>query len=166
LIFIPQFRPTENGCISWRKSLTDEKLEQVTEAGKYAPENFLLFSPDGKWLGFRNFVEKSKENANAERVQFIFISTDNSAAPKIFNIASNVARITWAADGQSFYYIENSAENAKIWQQFFTENESPKIILSLQRTYLNDFTISPDGENVVFSRGKNESDVILLKKFE
>jgi Tol biopolymer transport system component/DNA-binding winged helix-turn-helix (wHTH) protein len=150
----------------WRKSLTDEKLEQVTEAGKYAPENFLLFSPDGKWLGFRNFVEKSKENANAERVQFIFISTDNSAAPKIFNIASNVARITWAADGQSFYYIENSAENAKIWQQFFTENESPKIILSLQRTYLNDFTISPDGENVVFSRGKNESDVILLKKFE
>ena len=147
----------------WRKSLFDENLEQVTERGTFAPDECLLFSPDGKWLVFNNFTEKADGRKTR---QFAFVSTDKSAETKIFNLPATVSGIYWNADGKAFYFIENLPEDAKIWLQNFEGNEEPKLVLTLPKTHLNDLAISPDGENIVFARGKNESDMMLLKNFE
>ncbi|HMS40023.1 MAG TPA: DPP IV N-terminal domain-containing protein [Pyrinomonadaceae bacterium] len=147
----------------WRKSLTDERLEQVTENGTFAPDRCLLFPPDGKGLVF--IIRREKTDGNKTR-QFVFVSIDKSAATRFFNLTATVSGIYWKPDGKSFDYVENLSEDAKIWRQNFDGNEEPQVILSLPKTHLNDLAISPDGENIVFARGKDNNDVILLKNFE
>jgi Tol biopolymer transport system component len=159
-------RKSTNQNTIWRKSLIDGKLEQVTETGKFSPNSFLSFSPDGQWLAFNNFIEKKQENINNKRIQIAAISVNNSSPPKFFNIIATVSKIVWTTEGKTFDYIENTPAETQIWRQNFDGSGEPTLIVSLPNTQLNDFAISPDGANAVFSRGKNENDTVLLQNFE
>jgi Tol biopolymer transport system component/DNA-binding winged helix-turn-helix (wHTH) protein len=155
-----------NGTAIWRKSLVDGKSETLTETEKYSPDTFLSLSPDGKMLAFNNLAEKRGEDSDAKLFQIGVMATEPNSEVKLFKIPTARGEVRWSADGKSLDYLENTPESAKIWRMEIAANTEPKLLLTIPKSVLYDFVWSPDGKKLVLARGKQESDVMLLKNFE
>lgn len=158
-------KKAENKQSVWRKSLATGEFQQVTQNDKFSPNSFLAFTPDGKFLAFKNFIEKGRENSGGKNMQVAVISSDDQIAPRFFNVAATVSKIAWTNGGASFDYIQNSPEGAKLWRQFLEETKQPELLFSIPNTHLYDFAWSKDEKNLALARGKQESDVILFQNF-
>ena len=149
----------------WRKSMSDGRMEALTEPGKLAPDSFLSLSPDGKMLAFHNSNEKVIEDAEKQVYQVGIIPVDNGSGPTFFNITASRLVVRWTSDGSALDYIENSADGARIWRQVVKGKKPPELIVSLPEAFLHNFSWSADGEKLVLSRGRQLNDAILLTNF-
>lgn len=154
------------GSAVWRRSMIDGKTESLTEPGKVSPDNFLSISPDGKLLAFNNLTEKRDEESEVKTSEIGVISTESKVEPRFFKLPTMRERIQWTTDNKSLDFLQNDSEGAKFWRLNIEENASPKLLLSIPKVFLYDFVWSPDGKNLALARGKQESDVMLLKNFE
>lgn len=162
--FLYYFQKGGNTGALWRKNLTDGKAEAVNETGRISPDSFLALSPDGRFLAFNNLFDKNE--LAAKTIQIGIISVAEKSQPRFFNIMATSSKICWTADGTAFDYVENTAEEARIWRKNLEGDAPPVVILSLPKTFIYDFAWSRDGKNIALARGKLESDAVLMRNFE
>lgn len=164
--FLYFVKKSPQGNVILRKNLTENKVENITEQGKFAPDSFLSLSPDGKKLAFNNIKEKSEEEANSKTTQIGIVHLDEGNKVDLIESPQLGGTFHWTQDGKSFEYLDNSLEGAKIFRKSLEEKSDPKLILQIPNTQFFHFAWSFDYKNLVISRGKQERDAILLKNFE
>jgi Tol biopolymer transport system component len=159
-------RKSPNASTINRKSLTDEKIETLTEEGNFAPDSFLTLSPDGKFLAFHNRREKVSEEGEKRNYQIVVIPTGGGEAPKFFNLPASRLVVHWTNDSSALDYIENDPEGARIWRQPLDARKPPTPVIFLPKSFLHNFAWSANGERLALSRGQQLNDAILLTNFQ
>ncbi|MCY7347426.1 MAG: winged helix-turn-helix domain-containing protein [Pyrinomonadaceae bacterium] len=159
-------RKTAKTSAVFRKSLTENREEQLTDSEKFAPTNFLALSPDGKYLGFHNLTEKIQADNPQQVHQVAVVETENSQNVKIFNIGGRIPHIFWTADSNSFDYLLPKDNREEIMRQSFTEEKPPQILRSFPKERLFIISHSPDNNTFTISRGRLQNDAVLLTNFE
>lgn len=154
------------GATVWKKSLTDDRSEPLTEPKLLAPNSFLSISPDGKFLAFHNATDKVNEEEGSQMFRVAVIPTDKPGEPRFYDIAASRLVVRWTRDGSGFEYIVNDAQRARIFQQPLDKTREASIIVDIPKAFLHNFLWSPDGERLVLSRGIQANDAILLTNFQ
>ena len=150
----------------WRKSLTDDRSEALTEPGKLAPDSFLSISPDGKFLAFHEAREKVTEDEGKQIFRIAVIQIERPSEPKFYSIAASRLVVRWTRDGSALEYIVNDAEGARILQQPLDDKQPTSTVVDIPKAFLHNFLWSPDGRQLVLSRGLQANDAILLTNFQ
>lgn len=134
---------------------------QISHFPDAAPESFLSVSPDGKWLAYRHISAPSETPANdLPTTRIGVIQTDGQGSPKFFDLPMRRPFIQWAADSLSFDYSAGTFNSSSLVRQSIDGGESRKLLDFPDRIY--NFARSPDGKNLVVSRGKLRGDAILI----
>lgn len=154
------------GNIIFRRSLTDDHTEALTEPGKVSPDNSLSLSPDGRFLAFGSNVGREDEGEPARTIRFGILQVDSPGQLRFIDVPATVARIFWPPDGKSFEFIEEAPEGARVWRQGIEEGASPNLFLTVPQDQVFWLAWSPDGKTLAISRGRQVNDAILLKNFE
>ena len=110
------------------------------------------FSPDGKFFAYKpadlKLNMRKLEIARSEDGQLV----------KILNLPRN---IQWTPDGKAITYIDNPNRLSNLWLQAI--DDTPAIKLTDFKEYrITAFAWSRDGKYIVFSRGFEASDIVLI----
>jgi eukaryotic-like serine/threonine-protein kinase len=79
------------------------------------------------------------------------------APPGMFNLA-------WSPDGKSFHYILTREGVGNLWEQPLAGG-APRQLTHFRTDQIGDFAWSLDGTRVVFARGSQNSNVVLISNF-
>jgi Tol biopolymer transport system component len=79
------------------------------------------------------------------------------APPGMFNLS-------WSPDGKSFQYILTREGVGNLWEQPLAGG-SPRQLTHFKTDQIVDFAWSQDGTQVVFARGNQNSNVVLISNF-
>lgn len=159
-------RKTAKTSAVFRKSLIDSREEQLTEAEKFAPTNFLALSPDGKFLGFHNLTEKIQADNPQQAHQIAVIEVENPNNFKFFNIGGRIPRIFWTADGSSFDFIAPVNNSDEIRRQSFAEEIPPQTLKKFPKEEIYFISKPFDNKSFVIARGRQQNDAVLLTDFD
>lgn len=159
-------KKSPKGNVILSKNLADNKIETITALGKYSPETFLSISPDGKKLAFHNIKEKGEEENSVKTTEIGVVFLEEQNRVQLYQSPQLGGTFHWTQDGASFEYLENTREGAKIWRRSFAENSEAKEFVNIPNDQLYHFVWSKDFKNLVFARGRQERDVIMLRNFE
>jgi Tol biopolymer transport system component len=72
--------------------------------------------------------------------------------------------LKFTPDGQSITYIDNHDGSSNIWS-VPTEGGTPRKLTNFTSQDIFDFAWSPDGKQLVLSRGTQYSDAVLISNF-
>jgi eukaryotic-like serine/threonine-protein kinase len=116
---------------------------------------FPEISPDGKMLAF-SYQDPSALPSSGVAI----LSLDSESVQKRLDIP--VGPVQWLTDGRSLLYIKTDAGVSNLWSQPIKEGKATQI------TYFNDemiyeLSLSRDGKRVLMSRGRDSSDVVLIR---
>lgn len=148
-----------------RKSLTENREEQLTDGEKFAPINFLVLSPDGKYLGFHNLTEKIQSDNPQQAHQVAVIEIENPNSVKNFNLGGRIPYIFWTADSLSFDFVVPANDGDEIRRQSLTE-EKLQVLRKFPKEEIYFMAHSPDGKTFLIARGRQQNDAVLLTNFE
>jgi Tol biopolymer transport system component len=70
----------------------------------------------------------------------------------------------WAPDGKAIDYIQTKGGVTNIWQQPLT-GSPPRQLTHFTSDEITDFDLSPDGKQLLLSRGHSSRNVFLLSNF-
>lgn len=149
----------------FRKSLTENREEQLTESEKFAPINFLALSPDGKFFGFHNLSDKIQADNPQQVHQVVVVETENPQNVKTFNIGGRIPYIFWTADSLSFDFVVPLGDGDEIRRQSLAE-EKLQVLRKFPKEEIYFITHSPDGKTFLIARGRQQNDAVLLTNFE
>ena len=141
----------------WRVSTDGGAPERVTAKLYSGPE----VSPDGQWLAY-TFVD----NAAGRRARFAIAPANGveGEPSKVFDYAvPSAAGLEWTPDGSGLSYAAASAGVGQIWVQPVAGG-APKQITAFRNSTINSFRWSPDGKQIVLSRGNTSSDAVLIRQ--
>ena len=115
---------------------------------------FPAVSPDGKILAF------SYQDSSASPSMGVAIFAFETGSMQRFDIP--VGPVQWLNDGHSFLYTKTEAGVSNLWNQPIKEGAAKQV------THFNDeriggFSLSRDGKRLLMSRGRDSSDVVLIR---
>lgn len=148
-----------------RKSLADNREEQITDGEKFAPTNFLALSPDGKYLGFHNLTEKIQSDNPQQAHQVAVVEIENAQNVKNFNLGGRIPHIFWTADSVSFDFVVPANDGDEIRRQSLTD-EKLQTLRKFPKEEIYFMAHSPDGKTFLVARGRQQNDAVLLTNFE
>src|SRR5436190_3066619 len=137
----------------WKIPASGGEPVQLLPAGASRPR----ISPDGKLLA----CEFSATPNGATKIGIYSVDDGKEIALYDFStiVASSIFR--WSNDGKSLVYVHRLDGGFEIWSQLLSGGQPSRLAASNgDRIY--DFDISRNGKAVVFSRGTENSDVILV----
>lgn len=120
-------------------------------------------SPNGKTIAF-----VLRRGGNSNRIALV--SFDGGEIIKTFaavpetNTLSNNQNLQWTPDGRAIYYIALNNGVSNIWRQPIDGSPTAQVTQFATGRIFN-FAYSPDGQQLVLSRGSFDSDVVLIKDF-
>ena len=120
-------------------------------------------SPNGKTIAF-----VLRRGGNSNRIALV--SFDGGEIIKTFaavpetNPLSNNQNLQWTPDGRAIYYIALNNGVSNIWRQPI-DGSPPAQVTQFATGRIFNFAYSPDGQQLVLSRGSFDSDVVLIKDF-
>lgn len=114
-------------------------------------------SPDGKLLACYLFMEGSEKPWKIG-----IMSADGGEPLKLLDIAAFRGIVRWTADSKSLLYIKGVT--GELWQQPLDNRPAAKIF-DFQNERLYNFAISPDYSQILFSRGNESSEAVLIGNF-
>jgi len=120
-------------------------------------------SPDGKWIA--GLYAGRRLSTQTEPDTFAIISIDGGAPAKVLPMpasASTKSAIRWSPDGSAITYINHGKGGDNVWAQPITGGP-PHAVTQIQGATLFDFDWSPDGKQLVFRRGFEAHDVVLIQ---
>ena len=140
----------------WRVP-TDGSVEESRVSEK--PMRLPAFSPGGKLVAYRFYPE-----GNSRPPKISVMDLETRTVIKVFAVPAEVSRlirIAWA-DNKSFYFTSTCAEANPVWRQSL-DADKPALIGDLGPDELEDFTVSADGKEFAFIRGKWLHDAVLIE---
>jgi Tol biopolymer transport system component len=145
-------RSGEDGRSSiWKISANGGEATKLSPDGASKP----ALSPDGKTFAFEIGAE------GAEKIATVPI--DSAEGVKEFNFVDIAVSsiFEWSADGRSINYVNRQAGQFEIWSQPMNDSKPIQIFASHgDRIYA--FDVSRNGKGMVFSRGTETSDVVMI----
>lgn len=134
----------------WKVSIEGGEPVRLGEGSAYSP----VVSPDGKLIAYEDDSE-----GHPHRVAIMPFA--GGPPIKIFDVAINAIR--WNRDGREILYSKTDAGVDNIWSQAVSGGK-PKQITRFTSEQIIDFDVSPDGSQLVLTRGRSESDVMLMRE--
>jgi Tol biopolymer transport system component len=120
-------------------------------------------SRDGTLIA--GFYADHELNWQEEPTNIAVMGTDPGQPWKIIPIPPSVsitAGIRWSLDGQELTYVDNGKDGDNIWSQPL-KGGPPRQVTQLRGHALFGFDWSPDSKQLVFSRGIQSRDLILIR---
>jgi DNA-binding winged helix-turn-helix (wHTH) protein/Tol biopolymer transport system component len=149
-----------------RKSLQDNSVQELSGKTRFVPGNFLLLSPDGKYLAFQNIIYRSQTDHQTPKLQLALLSTENPDQVSFREIEAWRQAIQWSAEPQLFDFVVGNVKENGIIRHSLTEKVRPVEILPATQSTIFNFAWSPSGAQLAVSRGELRRDVVLLTNFE
>lgn len=144
----------------WRVSIDGGAPEKIIDGYATNP----VVSPDGKSIAC-----SYREQPNARMKIGLFsidgggpIRTFDMGAMPMIDAASSALR--WSADGRALTYILTAGDVSNLWSQPVS-GEPAKQLTSFKSSRIFSFDWSPDGQQLILSRGTATSDVVLISNF-
>ncbi len=145
----------------WKVSIDGGEAVKLTNVTDYslAP----AISPDGKFIAF--YWRKREQKQPPE---IVIIPFDGGKTIKSFSLPIQYWQgfgknaLQWTPDGQAINYLVFRDGVSNIWQQPIDGNP-PAQVTDFKDQRIFNFSYTPDGKQLVLSRGIFNRDVILLK---
>jgi Tol biopolymer transport system component len=144
----------------WRVSIDGGAPEKIIDGYATNP----VVSPDGESIAC-----SYREQPNARMKIGLFsinggkpIRTFDMGVMPMFDSASFGLR--WTADGRALTYVLTAGDVSNLWNQPVL-GEPAKQITSFKSSRIFSFDWSPDGKQLILSRGAATSDVVLISNF-
>jgi eukaryotic-like serine/threonine-protein kinase len=131
----------------------------VSELSSVAPEGFIAFSPDGKYLAYYQGADKSESSRETQTYRIGVWPTGEGGAPRFFDLPMRRPTVQWTGDA-TFDYSAGIFNSSQILRQSLTGGASQKIIDFPDRIF--NFAWSFDRRNLVVARGKQNGDALLI----
>ena len=146
----------------WKISTSgEESPQQLTEQNSHAPS----VSPDGKFIAY-SFWD---ENRAAPQWAREIISFDDGKKIKPLtisstaNIGDGAIELDWLPDQSGIAYIDFRDKTSNVWVQPLDEKKSAYKLTGFNDGRVFQFNRSPDGRKILFVRGSELSDVVLIR---
>ncbi len=120
-------------------------------------------SPDGEWIA--GFYADSKLNTQSVPVAIAVISSHGGRPWKVIPVPPSVsvlAGVQWSPDGRSLSYVDYRKDGVNIWSQP-VRGGAPRQVTQFHGGTLFNFDWSRDGSQLVFCRGIQTRDVVLIE---
>jgi Tol biopolymer transport system component len=155
---------TESGFIDgmWRMPVKGGPGEKIVEELVLGSP---VVSPDGTQVafGFAVFTDDTGEEKTGI-VPFV----PDATPTHVFDITpyGEGNNVRWSADGRALIYVESREGVSDIWSQP-VEGGAPRRLTNFgaDAGRIRQIALSPDGETLLFDRGRTTSDVVLLTGF-
>jgi Tol biopolymer transport system component/DNA-binding winged helix-turn-helix (wHTH) protein len=144
----------------WKVPFEGGTPAPAAQLGNAKPDGFLSISPDGRWLAYRHIATQPEPVGEIPTMRIGVIAFDGSSEPKIFDLPLRRPFLHWTRDSAGFDYSAGNFNASSLIRQSLVAGESKKIIEFPDRLF--DFSWSPDGKNLVTSRGSQQGDAILI----
>ena len=139
----------------WKVSVeTGEEIE-VSDHKTYCP----TFSPDGNYVAF---FTPNTENEKETCIAVMQIADKNIV--KVLNFADRQSlpvRIAWSGDSRTLNYVTWSEQGNTLWQQSLDDTQ-PQFLANLGDKEVEHYSLSPDGNSYVFTRGEWLHNAVLI----
>lgn len=121
---------------------------------------FPAISPDGRLISFELVDDKTLRRVIA------VMPFDGGPPVKTLEMTptTRLWASQWTPDGSALRFIDSSADTSNIWEQPLAGGRRRQLT-DFQSTILTDFAWSPDGKQLVYARGVEVSDVVLISDF-
>jgi len=123
-----------------------------------------VISPDGKWIA--GFYTDQRLTPQTEPGSMAVTGIEGGRPSKIFPITRTVsiaAGLRWTPDGRALTYVASGKEGDNVWIQPL-DGSLPRQITELTAAdAIFGFDWSADGEQLVFSRGVQSRDIVLMR---
>lgn len=139
----------------WKLPLDGGTAQQLTNYASTYP----AISPDGKQIAFDNF-------ANHQATTIGIIPFAGGSPTRTFTYEASGAAgypiIRWTQDGGAVAYIRDQGDVSNIWVQPIN-GATPKRLTNFTADQIFNFAWSKDGRKLVFARGSQTSDVVMIR---
>ena len=120
-------------------------------------------SPDEKWIA--GFYDEHRLSTQTTPTNIAIIASEGGRPQEVFPIPPSVlisGGIRWSPDNREVFYIDRRNDGDNVWAQS-VNGGAPHQVTHLQGVELFSFDWSRDGKQLVFSRGVQASDVMLVE---
>jgi len=144
----------------WRVSIDGGAPEKIIDGYATNP----TVSPDGKSIACSY---REQPNARMKIGLFIInggqpIRSFDTGARSVFDSVNSSLR--WTPDGRALTYVLTSGDVSNLWSQPVS-GEPAKQLTRFKSNRIFSFDWSPDGQQIILSRGTVTSDVVLISNF-
>jgi Tol biopolymer transport system component/DNA-binding winged helix-turn-helix (wHTH) protein len=145
----------------WRIDINSENSGPVrlTEKASSNPS----ISPDGKLIACF-YQDASVLDPKIPAIKIAVIPSTGGAPIRTFDVPSNVLLypgLHWRPDGRALTYLNTQNEVSNIWSQPL-DGSAPTKLTNFTSEQIFRFAWSPDGKQLIFERGFNVNDVVLI----
>jgi eukaryotic-like serine/threonine-protein kinase len=134
------------------------------------PVSHPAISPDGTLVAVSYSPDPTKHPNLA------VIALDSGQIRSVYDLpvgavlgGENTQKLAWTHDGRAVLYLVNHDENYSLWAQPIVATgetpPSPRQVMSLGSDHIWSFSLSPDGKQIVYSRGRVIQDAVLISRF-
>jgi eukaryotic-like serine/threonine-protein kinase len=116
---------------------------------------FPTVSPDGKMLAF-SYQDSSASPPSGVAI----LALNTGSVEKRFAIPTG--SVQWSNDSRSLLFNKTDAGLSNLWSQPIKGGSAAQITHFHDET-IDDFSLSPDGKSLLMSRGRDSSDVVLIR---
>jgi eukaryotic-like serine/threonine-protein kinase len=92
-----------------------------------------------------------------------------NVSPEATIAGSGGSPLAWTRDGRALLYVVNKEDNSSLWEQPVGAKGAPpappKQVMLLGKGRIWGFALSPDGKQILYSRGQPVTDAILISHF-
>ena len=152
------FQSAVTGARAWKVSI--DGGEPVRLSDKWAANPTV--SPDGNLIAC--FYREDQPNAPIKVAIIPFAGGDPVKVLDIPHTVNGPAGLRWTPDGRALTYIDTINGVSNIWS-LPLDGGPPKQLTNFKTDQIFWFDFSRDGKNLAVSRGKQTSDVILIRDF-
>ena len=135
----------------WKVSVEGGEAQLLT-----GPYGFVYdYSPDGKWIAYRDQTTK----------QVGIVAQNGNAPPRLFaRMPLGRPMPRWTPDSRALSYLVLRDGATNVWLQTL-DGSPPRQVTDFKTEFIHYYDWSPDGQQLVCARGRNNSDVVLMNNF-
>jgi eukaryotic-like serine/threonine-protein kinase len=131
---------------------------------------FAAFSPDNNSIAaFYGFDPTKPPQIAVLGVESGEVRATYNVSPETTIAGSGGSPLAWTHDGRALLYVVNKVESSSLWAQPVGAKGAPpslpKQVMILGKGRIWGFAISPDGKQILYSRGQPVTDAILISHF-
>ena len=134
------------------------------------PFQYPAISPDNQLIAVSYHPDQSKP------AKLAIVAVDNGEIRNVYDAPAETvfggeggSDLEWTKDGRSVLFVVNKSSIASLWAQPVgapgSAIISPKPIMNFGSGFVWAYALSPDGKQIVYSRGVPATDVVLISHF-